>query len=83
MSDSPKIPTQANFGPMVFTAVASSSVGDKIGDALSVVLTWLVQLSCHCILPDAVTSAFHTLCLETTVVLAFVLHFYVIKSKGE
>lgn len=77
-------PTQANFTPMVMTGVAASSLGDKVGDALSIVLTWLVQLSCNCTIPDVVTSAFHTLCVASVVGLAFVIHYQFIKNpKGD
>lgn len=79
----PKVPVRANYAPVVLTAMGSSAIGDKVGDALANVLTWLIQLACSCIPPAGVVSSFHTLCVTGTVGVACMIHYQFIKPKGD
>lgn len=86
MTDSvviPKSPVMTSFAPVALTAMGSSSLGDQIGDSMSVILIWILQLVCHCEPPPAVASAFHTLCVALTVLAALLVHYAYLKQKGE
>lgn len=78
-----KNPVTSNFLPMAITGTTAASMGDQVGNAFADIFTWFVQLACKCIPPEAVTSGLHTLCVAGTVIVAFIIHYQVLKLKGE
>ena len=76
-------PMQADFKSLAMTGIGSAIGGNSIGESLGDVIVWLVQLTCHCVPPTGVIAAFHVLCTAIIVSLAFIVHYVVLKQKGE
>ena len=72
--------TTVNPLPLVGTAVVSASGGDQIGNALADIVSWLLQLACHCTPPTSVLSAVHTISVAAIVFGACLIHIKLFKT---
>lgn len=81
MPDQPKNPAIVKAWPLAITGATSAGVGDQLGDALSTITVWALQLNVSSPIPASVTSALHTIFVFAVVVGAMALHIQIAKPK--
>lgn len=76
-----KLPITSTFAPVMMTGIGSSAIGDQLGDAVAQLASWFIAVNCNCVPPDKVISAVHTICVVLFVLLAYAVHYLILKHK--
>lgn len=75
-------PTMAPIGAMSLTGMGSSALGDKLGDAISQLLAWVIAQHCSCVPPEEVISAIHSISVALVVGCCFYIHYKFVKTPN-